>query len=532
MFSGHKKSILFILLGIAAIVSAYSYFIPRIIAKRMAGDRTKILFIGLDGASWNVIQPLIKENKLPNIKRLVDTGCWGNLESLHPPVNSEVIWTTIATGKTPEKNGITVRLIEDRDTGRFVPITSNFRKCKALWNILSDSDKNVGVVGYWVTWPPEEIRGGIIVPDRLYNLNYPAEGYIFPALTRLCSQAEFEKFKDTAGPDSFDSMVREAKKRDAFVSNFAGHLESKEKFDFLAVCLLGTDWLSHLFWKYLEPQGLDVSKDQIKTYADIIKNYYIYCDKIIGDLVKKTDKDTIVVVVSDHGFKKGEKTYFFNGLNYLLELCGLSKIRINSKTAWIREPSGGDIWTKEKSIRIFGQLSDKEIGVLQNEIKRKLNQIRIDENNQPLFDLIQDAKAGLIVVLNLDYIKLHLDCHLIINNKTYNIFDFLTTAIFSGNHSDFGIIIISGRNIKRGIIEPATVYDVAPTVLYLMGLPVPKDMDGKVLVGSIKTNFLTHHPVKYIESYETRQDKKDRSPIPSPMDEKIKERMRSLGYIN
>ena len=115
-------------------------------------NKHKVLLIGLDGASWNVMLPLIYKGQLPNIKQLMDEGCWGVMKS-PGPLLSEVIWTTIATGKTLQKHGITDRLMEDPDSGIDVPPSSNLRKAKAIWNILSEKNKKAGVLNYMVTWP-------------------------------------------------------------------------------------------------------------------------------------------------------------------------------------------------------------------------------------------------------------------------------------------------------------------------------------------------------------------------------------------
>ena len=155
-------------------------------------NKTKVLFIGLDGATWNIMSPLVIEGRLPNIKRLIDKGSFGNLESFYP-LTSEVIWTSIATGKSPDKHNIKDRLVEDPETKELVPVTSNLRNAKAIWNILSGYKKKVGIIAYLCTWPPENING-IMVSDRIDPADYSAKGYAFPPLETLCSKQEFENF--------------------------------------------------------------------------------------------------------------------------------------------------------------------------------------------------------------------------------------------------------------------------------------------------------------------------------------------------
>lgn len=167
-----KIFLIILLITIIFLFSANHLFLTK--------SKPKILLIGLDGASWDIMTPLIGEEKLPNIKQLMDKGCWGNLESFQPLI-SEVIWTSIATGKSPQKHGITDRLMKDPDTGELVPSTSNLRKVKAIWNILSEYKKKVGIIGYRLTWPPEKING-VMVSDRIYihQYLYLSKDYSYP----------------------------------------------------------------------------------------------------------------------------------------------------------------------------------------------------------------------------------------------------------------------------------------------------------------------------------------------------------------
>ena len=80
-----------------------------------------------------------------------------------------MIWTTIATGKSPEEHGIGHFVAVDEATGEQLPATSDMRKVKALWNIASEKDKKVAVVGYWATWPPEEVNGAMVSDHTAYH---------------------------------------------------------------------------------------------------------------------------------------------------------------------------------------------------------------------------------------------------------------------------------------------------------------------------------------------------------------------------
>ena len=117
-------------------------------------NKNKVCVIGIDGATWHVIMPLVNEGKMPNMAKLMNQGVYGNLKSMEPSI-SPVIWTTIATGKEPAQHGIEGFIVKMPDGYERVPITSDMRKVKAIWNILSDYEKKVGVISWWVTRPQE-----------------------------------------------------------------------------------------------------------------------------------------------------------------------------------------------------------------------------------------------------------------------------------------------------------------------------------------------------------------------------------------
>ena len=123
-------------------------------------DARPVAIIGMDGIEWRVVRRMIEEGELPNFKKIIENGVYAEMGTLEPML-SPPIWTTIATGVTPETHGITWFMVKDAH-GNMIPVTSTQRKVKALWNIVSGEGRSVDVVGWWATWPAENIRGRII----------------------------------------------------------------------------------------------------------------------------------------------------------------------------------------------------------------------------------------------------------------------------------------------------------------------------------------------------------------------------------
>ncbi len=129
----------------------------------MAKMAKRVLLIGWDAADWKMMSPLLEQGKMPNFQKLVEDGVMGNLTSLEP-ILSPLLWTSIATGKLADEHNI-LGFAEPRPAGGGIrPVRSTSRKCKALWNIVSDKGLRAGVV-HWLATHPAEIINGFVVSD-------------------------------------------------------------------------------------------------------------------------------------------------------------------------------------------------------------------------------------------------------------------------------------------------------------------------------------------------------------------------------
>lgn len=144
----------------------------------------KLLIIGLDGATWSVLIPLIEEGELPTLEKLLKNGCYGTLESTIPPVTGAG-WLALATGKTPGKTGI-IDFVNRKDKSyKLYPVTSFDFKGHSLWDYLSKVNKKIGVFNYPMLFPPYKINGFMVSGVGAFpedNITYP------PSLKRKLEQ--------------------------------------------------------------------------------------------------------------------------------------------------------------------------------------------------------------------------------------------------------------------------------------------------------------------------------------------------------
>ena len=286
-------------------------------------DKLHVILFCMDGGSWRVMDPLIEKGLLPNFKRLKESGAYGTLMSYGRMV-SPIIWTSIATGKGMDKHGITDFLKDG------VPVTANMRKTKAIWNILSDNRITVGIVGYYVTWPVEEVYG-FMISDNSYNPRL-SEGKFYPAhipgvneqqdlFWKLRSETKsLRRFIDfdfnldfrelgEDHPDFWPNFLVDKRlswpyARDEVFRRFGAKLYKDYHPEFFAIYFKGVDFTGHGFWKHMDPEPFKEAVDpkEIELLGKVIERYYVYMDEVLSDLMKEMGPNAMMIVVSDHGF--------------------------------------------------------------------------------------------------------------------------------------------------------------------------------------------------------------------------------------
>ena len=309
------------------------------IAENLEIPRHKVLVLGPDGLDWDLVLPWVRAGRLPNLKRLMDAGTWGVMETIVPML-SPLIWTTMATGVAPDVHGVLDFVEKDPISGQMVPVTGRSRKVPAIWNLASALGLEVGVVGWWATWPAERVNG-TMVSDRLYytlQQGIPKELFhsdppdlIFPPERT----AEFTELRDRAVAETdwravahfinvpeevFDRAVAENLGMEDPVDGMrrivsatrtymgSGMVLAAEKPDLLMVYLEGTDTIGHLLAPYMPPPTLDVDPGAATVYAAAVPKYFEIFDRWIGRYLEACPLDEyVVILVSDHGFKWGRE---------------------------------------------------------------------------------------------------------------------------------------------------------------------------------------------------------------------------------
>ncbi|MGM5468688.1 alkaline phosphatase family protein [Flavobacteriaceae bacterium LMO-SS05] len=288
----------------------------------------KVLLIGWDAADWKLIWPLIAKGHMPALKKLIERGVYGNMGTMDPPY-SPMLWSSVATGKTPDKHGVHGFIEVMPNLKGIRPVTVNSRCAKALWNILHHEGYKSNVVGWWPSFPAEPING-VVISDKFQKVKMnPKEkspivnGTIHPeSLTKdihdlrmfpweiteaqilpfLPKAAEIDQEKDK-GLQSFAKIMAE----NTSVHAASTYVMREKEWDFTAVYYDLIDHFCHAFMKFHPPKQKVVPQNLFDIYKDAVIGAYRYQDMMLERTLELVDKDTTVIVMSDHGFESGHK---------------------------------------------------------------------------------------------------------------------------------------------------------------------------------------------------------------------------------
>jgi tetratricopeptide (TPR) repeat protein len=289
-------------------------------AKRLA---QRILLLGWDAADWRIIQPLLDAGLMPNLERLVSNGVMGQLLSLQPML-SPMLWNSIATGKRPDKHGVH-GFIEPDPRGGIRPVTSTSRRCKAIWNILSQNGLRTHVLNWFASHPAEPINGvclsnqyanardiekgapwplpeGTVHPLRLTNhlagiRLHPSELSLDDILPFVPKAASIDRNLDRQ-PDIVGLLLAEC----ASLQAAATWLMENEPWDFMAICDTSIDHFCHQFMYYHPPRLAHIPREGFELYRNVISGIYRFHDMLLGRLLELAGEETTVLLCSDHGY--------------------------------------------------------------------------------------------------------------------------------------------------------------------------------------------------------------------------------------
>jgi predicted AlkP superfamily phosphohydrolase/phosphomutase len=549
----------------------------------------KAIVLGLDGATFDVLLPRVERGQMPNLAGLLHDGAWGTLRSTTPPFSAQA-WVSMATGKNQARHGVVDfwQRSPGLDPGeRRHFVTAEQVHGETLWQIAGRHGLRVGVVNVPVTYPPAEVNGylvsGLLTPQGREDFVYP------PAL-------KDEILGQVAGynPDPFDPLgasrqqIRQIESWMRKHETAGRYLMARYPADLFFGVVQALDHLQHLFWNEVVGAGGE------GEVAALVDRCYRLADEIVGQRVAALDGQTYLFLVSDHGFGPVRKWFHVN--RFLLERgllsleggggggamarLGLTPQRVRAAVARLdvlglrrrvgrlaRVTLGRRIdqaltapidWSRTQAVSgspategIFVNLQGREPeGIVPPEAYEAVRARLMGE----LQDL-RDPESGAAVVQAVyrreeiyegPFLDLLPDVVFDLGDGPYlasdapaaeRILEPVSTSL-QGRHRAEGIFVAAGPDVQAvGRIEGARIVDVAPTVLYALGLPIPEDVDGRPLLEIFDGEYRAGYPVRYEEPQEGGGSGRGghgagNGAYDEDDEAEMERRLRGLGYVS
>lgn len=460
-------------------MSLFSHF-----TRPSQAQKRRVVVVGLDGTPFSLVERLMAQGDLPNLQRIVHAGSLRRMSSVYPVVSSTA-WASFMTGRNPASHGIFGFVDCHPGTYKtYIPTGRNLVG-PTLWEVLSGQKRRVAVMNVPVTYPPREVNGALVscflTPD-VRKATYPAS--FADKLVEIGYRLDMDpwlarKSKDLLLED-FDIVF--ARRAEAMWC-----LLEQEAWDFFMIHIMETDRLQHFLWEHYEQDD--------STYAPQFVSRYRQVDKLLGELYDSLKPDTDLVIVSDHGFASVKYEVY---VNHWLEQAGWLRFKerpaqLDPKAAyptleWVDDSSRafsldpGRLYLNVQGRWPRGGVPRGEYRELRDALARDvLENLRDPVTGQPMIekaipkeelyrgDLFDWAPDLILVPFN------GYDLKGAVNKQ-----QLVHKGELEGMHTyDDALLYVSGREINK---RDLSILDVMPTILHLVGEPVPQQLEGRVAV--------------------------------------------------
>ncbi len=461
----------------------------------MNTKQRRVLVIGLDCAAPRFV---FGPNRfdLPNLAALMAEGCWGPLNTCHPPITVPA-WAVMMSSKDPGTLGVYgFRNRADHSYHGMATANASAIKEPRLWDILSQYGRKSVVLAVPQTYPVRPLNGwmisGFLTPDTNAEYTYPKS---------LKGEIEQVTGEYTIDVKDFRTEDRQGllKRIYALMENRfaqAQYLIRNKPWDFFMMVEMGTDRLHHAFWKFTDPEHPLYDPDN--GFRHVIRDYYQEVDRQIGQLLSMVGNDTVVLVVSDHGARAMHGGVCINdwlireGLLAIHDVLDKRKRIEDCTIDWSRTRAWGSggyygrIFFNVEGREPEGIIPANSYEAFRDEMIERIESMRGPDGNvlgnraykpEDLYSTVRGVPPDLLVYFG------NLSWRSVGTVGFPDVFTFENdTGPDDANHDFQGIFILKDGSERRGkVYDAVDILDVAPTLLDSMGVPVPKDMQGKVL---------------------------------------------------
>jgi predicted AlkP superfamily phosphohydrolase/phosphomutase len=483
----------------------------------MKSTKRKLMVIGLDGASFNFIGHFCRTGIMPNLSRFSQKSCRGELVSSYPPI-TPAAWVTFMTGKLPGKHHVI-----DFEQFRFSDNSLRYNtavdiQAKTLWTIISEHGRKVAVINVPMTYPPERVNGILIAGHNVPN---PSTQYTYPTTFKADLLKRVPEYlnppprtHNLQNASVFENMIKENMRTVNDYHQAVKLVDEKLNWDFLMVVFPHTD-IGHRMWPYMNPESSHLYPER--------RWGYITMDNPLRWLGKRVYREYQ---------KVRYKNKYTRPARYVDEKLGIDWSK--TKAAVCHTAVWGNLYLNVRGRQPHGFVEPGEQydALREDLIERFLAATDPDTGEKLFTDIIKpETVYGPSKTLwNPPDLLLVPPEGMKVNRRTRQNWVVKRTVPERavGTHLLKGLWMASGPQISGNDQFEANIQDLAPTILALMGLPVPDDMDGKVL-----TNIFKQKPkLVFSKTGSTEPETKDTSGYSIEEEKQIEQQLADLGYID
>jgi predicted AlkP superfamily phosphohydrolase/phosphomutase len=529
------------------------------------------LLIGVDGATFDVLDPYMRRGLMPCLRKLTETGARAPLRSIVPALTPPA-WTSLTTGKRPGKHGVfDFFQKEEPDSVYFRFASSQDVKSATIWSLASDTGRRILSLNFPLMFPPPPVEGCVVpggmMPWRQLRLGCHPPG-LFDRLKALPGFNPREmlnmdleiKAIEGCPDDEYAQWVELHIQRERRWFEVARHLMREEPADLAAVMFDGVDKLQHLCWRFVDPALRPARPTEWERgMIERCERYFQSLDEIIGELVALAGPDAAVVLASDHGFGPSSDVFHVNSwlerrghlhwaeggdgaaprdgteVGFAEMTRHVHALDWSRTLAYAATPSSQGINVVSRLPGTDDPLPEETRRGIAMEIAAALREVRRPHDGRPLVEEVwtrDDAFAG-------PYEAIGPDISLVLaDGGTVSILPSDTLVARReqprGHHRPDGVFVARGPGIRPGSSTGAlSIVDVAPLVLHLMGLPAPDDMDGRVPVEIFRPEEVERRPPRRTAARPpAAPEREDEGVTLEPGEQAaVVERLRALGYV-
>jgi len=555
-----------------------------------ANSPRKVVLIGIDSATLHVAQPLMDSGRMPNLRRLLSEGSGGVLHSIVPPVTPEA-WTSMLTGVNPGKHGIFDFFAPPVASYDRPTVNATYNRAAPVWKQLSDAGRRVGLINVPLTCPAVPVNG-FLIPGLQTTRAPDGEFAHPPGLLRELESVIGAKYEVVYGDaaahylDKPEGLLRRWREINERRIKAILHLMDHHPTDFFMPVFYSIDAIQHAFWKHYDTNHPLHDPARRERYGGIIPEFYARIDQAIGSILERCDANTVVMVASDHGAGPLERAFHLNHwllqrgylhlqpkyrwlvdhrwdhlLYKILHKFGSPAVenvipikgypllrnrvdpreglRLSRIIDWSRTRAFAGTYTEQGIyVNLKGRQSQ---GIVEPgpayeqvcaDLARDLMEIREPGKTEPFVQKVWRREQ----VYNGPYTAQAADLFIEVGHGRCLMLPQVYGGLWhparrlSGTHMENGLVAVWGPGVRRGHRGEWSLMDIAPTVLYFMGAPIPTGLDGRLMQDLIEPALLAAQPPRIADPTPASAASSIR-PVSEDENRQLSAVLQDLGYL-